>query len=278
MGRFKFMIKEPLLFLSIIIFSLFLTACDRELLLIQATPEDEKLFVKNYIELLRADKFAEMLPLMDDELKNKDLKSNLKILSKEFPKEKPLKVKLVGRQVFKNNYFELVSLKHEYTFSGKWLITNIGLKKKEGKIILTGIHAEAFNESLISRNAFKFDNAGSTHYAFLSLAILIPLFIITAIVICMRTPIAERKWLWLLFVSTGFGQFTLNWTSGNFIITPFSLIVLGASAVSPGYMEPLKLSFAIPVGAIIFLILRKRLRRKSHELLIEEVYKGNDTD
>ncbi|MDH3972836.1 MAG: hypothetical protein OEV42_01035 [Deltaproteobacteria bacterium] len=255
---------------------IFLTACDRELLLIQAAPENEKRLVKRYIELLGSNQYDEMFQYMDDELKGQDLKANIKLLSEEFPRGNILEVKLVGRQVFKNNYYELVSLKHEYTFRGKWLITNIGLKKKEGKILLTGIHAELFNDSLLSRNAFKFDNAGPVHYLFLAMAILIPLFILIVIVLCLRTPIAEKKWLWLFFVSTGFGQFTLNWTTGTFIVTPLSLIILGASAVSPGYMEPLKLFFAIPVGAVTFLILRKKLSQNADQLLTEEDFKRDE--
>lgn len=256
-------------FIAILLFSSFISGCEREMLLIQSAPEDEKIFVKKYIELLRNNEYDKVLKYMDDELKGENLKENLELLSREFPPGKVVKIKLVGRQVFKNNYYELVSLKHEYKFEDKWLITHIGLKKEKGKILLTGIHAETFNESLLSRNAFKFDNARMTHYVFLVLAILIPLFILIVIVVCLRTPIAKKKWLWLFFVSTGFGQFTLNWTTGNFIVTPFSLIILGASAVSPGYMEPLKLSFAIPVGAITFLILRKRLSKKADHFFIE---------
>jgi len=269
--------KRLIIFLIIVISSIVLNGCDRELMLIQVVPEAEKEFAKKYVELLRQNDYEKMLQYMDDELKSEDLKANLKLLSEEFPKGDVEKTKLVGRQVFRNNYYELVSLKHEYKYENKWIITIIGLKKKDGKMVLTGIHAEAFNQSLQSRNAFKFDNAGLVHFFFLFVAVLVPLFILISLYVCYRTPIAKKKWLWLAFLSTGFGQFTLNWTTGHFAVTPFSIIVLGASAVSPGYMEPLKLSFAIPVGAMVFMIVRKRLLQKNDITIIgNDMFRDND--
>jgi hypothetical protein len=86
----------------------------------------------------------------------------------------------------------------------------------------------------------------------------VPLLIIVALIICIRSRI-RRKWLWIIFILLGFIRFRFDWASGHFDVQPVSVALFGASFFRPSPYAPWILGFAIPVGAIIFLISRRRL-------------------
>lgn len=92
----------------------------------------------------------------------------------------------------------------------------------------------------------------------LFLAILVPLFTLYALILCIRTKIEKKKWLWVIFVLAGIASFSVDWTTGQWRIVPLSFQLLGAGASAPPY-GPWVISVSLPLGAIIFLLKRKRL-------------------
>ena len=118
-------------------------------------------------------------------------------------------------------------------------------------------------QSLEEANRFTFEGKGPIHYIVFALTVAVPLFIVYALVLCFKTPIARRKWLWLLFVALGFFQLTLNWTDGAFGIQPISFALLGAGFVRAGPYMPFIFNVTIPIGAIVFLARRRSLAARS---------------
>ena len=100
--------------------------------------------------------------------------------------------------------------------------------------------------------------SASRHYLVFAACIAVPAFILVALVVCIRSRI-RRKWLWIIFILLGFVQFRFDWATGHFEIQPISFALFGASAFRPSPYAPWILGFAIPVGAIIFLVSRRRL-------------------
>jgi hypothetical protein len=88
-------------------------------------------------------------------------------------------------------------------------------------------------------------------------SIIVPLLIIAAVVLCIRTPVPKRKWLWILFILMGVVRFKLYWTDGNLSIIP-GLQLLGAGYVRIGLLGPWFLSASLPIGAIAFLLRRRK--------------------
>lgn len=84
------------------------------------------------------------------------------------------------------------------------------------------------------------------------------MLILVALIVCIRSRI-RRKWLWIIFILLGFVQFRFDWSSGQFNVQPASLMLFGASFMRLGPYAPWILGFAIPVGAITFLLLRRWL-------------------
>ncbi|GGF06876.1 hypothetical protein GCM10011611_10460 [Aliidongia dinghuensis] len=100
---------------------------------------------------------------------------------------------------------------------------------------------------------------------FLGLTALVPLFIVITAIICTLTTMRRRKWLWLLFILFGIGQLSLNWTNGSLYVTPTFVQLLGAGWSQSGLYGPIMLHFSVPLGAIIFVVLRRRLDRRNIE-------------
>jgi Phospholipase_D-nuclease N-terminal len=85
-----------------------------------------------------------------------------------------------------------------------------------------------------------------------------PLFTLYALIVCIRTKIERRKWLWILFILFGFGRFMVNWTTGSWDFHIFYAQLLSASA-GAAFFGPWIISVSLPVGAVFFLSRRKKL-------------------
>lgn len=107
-------------------------------------------------------------------------------------------------------------------------------------------------------NRFTFAGKSLVHYLVFAACIAVPAFILVALVVCILSRI-RRKWLWISFILLGFMQFRFDWTSGQFEVQPISFALFGASAFRQSPYAPWVLGFAIPLGAIVFLIFRRRL-------------------
>ncbi len=85
--------------------------------------------------------------------------------------------------------------------------------------------------------------------------------ILASLILRIRTKIGKRKWLWIVFIPFGFGRLSFNWTTGRVLFNPLSVHfqLLGAAAVKHGLYAPWIISISVPLGAIVFLIRRKRL-------------------
>jgi hypothetical protein len=114
-------------------------------------------------------------------------------------------------------------------------------------------------QSLQEYNRFALVGKNAIHYIVLSLVVAVPLFIVYALVLCLKTPIARRKWLWMLFIALGFSRLSFNWTDGAYKIQPISFSLLGAGFLKAGPYAPWIFTVAVPVGAIVFLVKRRSL-------------------
>ena len=121
----------------------------------------------------------------------------------------------------------------------------------------------AFDPSIagprLRETLFRLEGKSLLHYAVLGLVVALPIFTIYALVACFMTRMPGRKWAWALFILFGVGSVALNWTTGEWEFQPLRLQLLSASATAALY-QPWVLSASFPLGAVIFLFRRRRLR------------------
>jgi hypothetical protein len=84
-------------------------------------------------------------------------------------------------------------------------------------------------------------------------------FSLAVLFLCLRTQMRwPRKTLWAIAILLGVARFQLNWTDGAFAMEPLNVQILSAGYVRASQLSPWILSVSVPLGAIVFLVRRKR--------------------
>ena len=151
-----------------------------------------------------------------------------------------------------------VQLSYQLELSTGWFAGMVVIADANGAPALHNIRFNSIPGSLEKLNALTFTGKSAVHFLMFALLVSIPIFCITVVVVCARSPI-RRKWLWIIFILLGFVSFEFNWTSGEIGWQLINFRLLGASAFKAGPYAPWMIGIAIPVGAIVFLLKRKKL-------------------
>ncbi len=213
------------------------------------------------IQALVTRDFASIEKLADPGIAGPALHPTLEQMAGLIPPGKPRSVKLVGAHTLKSADQQQANLtyEYEYEYPGKWLLINVATRKTGSGVSIVGFRVQPEDQSLEDQNRFTVSGKTALQYLVLALAVVVPLITLYAFVVCIRTPFAGRKWPWLLFILAGIGSLAVNWTTGEWAVGILRVQLLGASATAPLY-GPLTIAVSLPVGALVFLARRQRLR------------------
>jgi hypothetical protein len=220
---------------------------------------EEQSFAKLQIDRLRQGKFEDIEHIVDPSIKGPNARGNLVKMAAIFPSGEPTSLKLVGVNQMTMPGTKTTNLTFEYEFPGKWLLTNVLFKQQGDKTTIVGFNVYPQSASIASQFKFTLSNKTPLHYAFLALTIFMPLFTLFALVLCIRTKFIGWKWPWIIFILVGFSKVSLNWATGDWMWSPFSIMLMSAGFMALGN-GPWVLSVAVPYGAIAFLLCRPTLK------------------
>ena len=241
-------------FLPVFFFLCFLLAgCDGTTLLNQLASTDEQAYARSLVERLRARDFDAVQQALDKSLVDPELRATLENMAGMVPAGTPRSVQIVGAQKHYQNGVTTLHATYEYEFAQGWLLAQVSIAEKDGRRAVTSFRVEPRSQSLAEENAFSLAGKGLVHYLTLVLAVAAALLSIAALVVCVRMRPLRRKWIWIAFIVFGFCKFTLNWNTGVLLFQPLSLLLFSASAIAP-LGAPWTVSYAIPLGAIVFLV------------------------
>ncbi|MDR7017430.1 hypothetical protein [Acinetobacter sp. 3657] len=250
-------LKICFLFVSVLVL---LAACSQQQLINKIVPEQDQQFAKQVFEQLQQGDYATLEAHLDSELQTADIHSTFIQMTAQFPKVPIQQVNIIGAHKLELPNQTQYHLTFEYEYpQQQWLLNDLIFKKKNDQITIMGLHVTPIDAATRHLNDFTFAGKGILNYVFFTLAIIIPIFVIYVLILCIRTPMEKRKWLWLIFISLGFTRILFNWTNGQFVFQPFSFQLLGAGFEQTNTYSPLILQIALPIGAIIFLYRRRAL-------------------
>lgn len=249
--------RRPLFVLMLL--AALLAGCDQEAMFEKLVPAEEAAAAKDIVVKLAERDFASVEAQLDPQLRTADVRQKLEQVASLLPAQKPKSIRTVGTNTTRMNSVATYNLTFEYDFGDKWLVVNTVLERRDSGLALQGIHLTPTQQSLESINRFSFEGKGFLHYLVFALAIGIPVLVLYALVVCARTRIEKRKWLWLLFVAVGVVQFHFNWSTGAWEVQPIAISVLGAGFAKLGPMAPWMFTLAFPLGAILFLVKRRSI-------------------
>jgi hypothetical protein len=248
------MVRIPCLVLSLLLVS----GCDLQAMFDRFIPKEYADFSTEFLSLFQKEDFAAIEKSLDPKLAGPGLRPRLEQMAGAFPKETPKSVRVLGSESFTRNDVTTVNMTVEYEYSRTWVLATLRFAKTNDTKVVTGANVRQIPESLEYTNRFALQGKSTRHYLMLAATILVPLFVVYALVLAIRTPIPKRKWLWIAFILLGVATFSLNWTTGAGNVVPVSVQLLGASFAKMGPAAPVVLSVSIPLGAIIFLMKRRR--------------------
>jgi hypothetical protein len=246
---------------SVFLLSLSLLAgCSQEALVAKFTPDKENKIARAYIDQLQRQEFENIEAHLDPSLKTSNIRAILEKMSSLFPKEAAKSVKTVGANTVFSNSGKDVNLTYEFEYPDKWLLVNVATRDKGGAAEIVGFNVQPQSDSLENIHKFSLVGKSPVHYLFLALAIAAAIFSFVTLVVCVRLPKFNKKWLWIIGILFGVGGIGLNWTTGEvfFNVIYFQLFSASANAIPFG---PWTLTVSIPVFSIIFWIKRNDLIR-----------------
>lgn len=234
-----------------------LSGCNQATLMKTMTPQEDETLARRYMDDLLQNRLDQIEHDLDPRLKDSNTPATLASMAAMFPAQEPSSTKVVGFRSFLGNV-QHAEITLEYEFPQKWLLAEIATEKSGGATTIVGFHITPIADSLENLNRFTLVGKGATQYAILSLAVLAPLFSLYVLVLCIKTRMGKKKWLWLIFVFLGIGKLIVNWTTGQVFFTPLAIQLPPAGANAQLY-GPWMVYVSIPIGAILFLFMRKRL-------------------
>ncbi len=237
-----------------------LASCSKQDAIDRLSPTRETTLARNALSDLRHGRLDALKAQLDPRLLSSGIDEKLKQLQGYFPAGEPRSVKTVGAYTQYMNGTRRVSMTFEYQFDSAWAVGNVVLQQRGEHETIEGIHVERLAQSLEQTNAFSLKDKGPGQWLIVGLACLIPLFCLFAFVLCLRTPIMRRKWLWAIFTLLGVATVRVNWTTGHYAVQLLSVQLFGASVMRPFY-GAWTVAISFPLGAIIFLLRRRALMR-----------------
>jgi len=235
-----------------------LTGCNQAALMKRVTPREDEVFARNYVDLLRQGRFDQLEQDIDSSIKGPTLHDTLVTMAAMFPAEEPTSAKVVGVRTFVGNDSRETNITLEYEFSQKWLLAEVLRQQRGGVTTVLGFHVTPIADSLENLNRFTLADKGASQYTIFSLAVLAPVFSLYAFVVCIRTKMLRRKWLWLILVLIGVGKLSVDWTTGQIFFIPLAIQLPPAGAVAPLY-SAWQVYVSLPLGAFVFLFRRNSL-------------------
>jgi hypothetical protein len=230
---------------------------DRASILRALTPRDDEALALHSVELLLRGQFDEIENSLDPSIRNRDTHETLAVMASMFPNN-PISVKTVDVSVARSRNSSTTNITLEYQFVQSWLLAQVAIQTKDGLKTITGFHVNPISEPVEVANQFTLNDKGVSQYAGLFVAICASGLTLYAFVLCVRTNIGKRKWVWLVVIWFGVCRLTVNWTTGQWFLSPLTVQVPPVMAASSFY-GPWMLQIVAPLGAITFLRLRRRL-------------------
>jgi hypothetical protein len=243
-------------FVLIALLCLLAGACSQQAMIDRFAPSADVTFARSTLDDLRQGHLDSTRDHLAAKLRTADIDAQLAKVAGYFPAGTPRSVKTVGSRQMVMNGNSHVMLTFEYQFDAGWALADMTIATDGDQRTIEGLHVYREKQSLEQANAFTLRGKSPLHYAVLALACVIPLFCLYALVMCVRTPMRGRKWLWILFILFGVVTVGFNWTTGAFSVQPISVLLFGASCFAPLY-GPWTLSVAFPLGAVWFLLRRR---------------------
>jgi hypothetical protein len=236
-----------------------LAACSQKDMLQKFASPAEQAVARKYIDELRSRDFGDIGKTIGPTIAGEVAGGTLAKMAALIPEGTPTSVQLVGANRFSSDSAgTTLNLTYEYQFGTQYLLMNVATKTENGVLAIVGFRILPESVSLEVQNKFGLSGKSILQYGVLAAAITMAILTLVVLVVCIRTTMKRRKWLWILFILFGFGKLSVNWATGQWGVMVLAAQLFSASG-SAAFFGPWIVSASLPVGAVLFLIKRRTL-------------------
>lgn len=222
--------------------------------------DEEKNISEKLISQLQTGQIDSLYSLLSPTIKNENSRETMNKIQCIVPKEKAQDYRYLKftRQVTGSGSSLFLRIQAEYPSNVAFY--DIGFSRNGDTIELLNFHVNVTTQgNEISAPLLLRTMLHPLRFIFGILVFIIPLFSIYSLILLFRTKNVKRRWGWFVFMLFGLGQFQLNWFAGTMKFNLITFQLLGSGFLAESSYGPLFVTFAIPLGAILFLINRKTL-------------------
>lgn len=245
----------------------------RDDLLHGTTPREDEAFALHSVDLLRQGRFDQVEDQLNPSIKDAQILDGLTRMHDMFPKAQPASVKTVQAGTVHGQDGSTTHITVEYEYAPQimassghaeleprsWLVAELVILRSDDTRTIRGLRVTKIPKSYEEMNEFTLADKGISQYAGLSLALGVAGITLYALVLCIRSNIGKYKWSWLIPILVGVLRVTVNWTTGQWTFIPFAYQIPPVNISAEAY-GPCRVIIYVPVGAIIFLYRRRRLK------------------
>lgn len=145
------------------------------------------------------------------------------------------------------------------------VVVDEAFARSGGNFKLESFYFTQITPKMLAQNALTLAGRNVGHWTFAILTIADLLFVAGVLYLCALARYVRFRWLWLLAILVGIIRFTMNWTTGEASVQPISFNFPPAGASEPIILGPWFVYLDVPVGAILFLVFRKKLTQEREE-------------
>jgi len=221
---------------------------------------------KVYFEELRQRQVNQILDSFDPSADKVRARNDLGSVVALVPQEEPLGVETLGATAeCKGSGVCTKMVTLEYKYPDRWVLFQVTVSNRTGNYAITDLSVKQESMPLESISQFTLRGKGWPHYAIVLMALFSVGLALDALVLCIRTPIQKRKWLWIIVTILGIGKLGIEWSSGELWD---KILYISILPVGWGFDPESPFLYAsIPAGAILFFLMRSRLRRTEAPVL-----------
>lgn len=219
---------------------------------------------KGYYEALRQRQADLIVQSFDPSMDKDRLRSQLPAVVALVPQQEPIGVETIGASVdCRASGYCIKEVILEYKYPERWIEFQVKVSNKSGRYLITDLYVEPESEPALSRSGFTLRGKGLVHYLMLLAALVCGGVAVSALVVCIRTPMKRRKWLWIIVTILGVGKLRIEWATGEIWHKTFFLAIFPVGfGINVGSAF---LYVSVPFGAIVFLAMRRRLSEPKPE-------------
>ena len=248
---------------AIIFFVLLIGGCNSQKLVESFLRADEIAFADNFydalsvgdIELIRSQLSQELLRKLGTSEAEGNFMAIVGQIAEIIPDGEPLDVQLAFafRELGTEDVSPHVQIQRFYQYEEGWVMYILALTREDERLKVQEFFVSPISNDEVERNEFSLSGKSFLHYAVLLVAVAVPVFVLYALISCLRSSLSwRRKTLWGVFIVLGLMQFTFNWTTGEIGFKPLSFQLFGAGFFKAP-LSPVLLYISIPVGAWFWL-------------------------